>query len=106
MESLPSISIDIIVSILTEYIKRIIDKASRGEKLSDWEVGLLMIEAIRRTHEVKMEALEKRLESVEETFRAKIDSLEKTLNARIEALEKRIEVVEKRLEVIEKRIDD
>jgi len=43
-----SIAVDVIASIITEYAKRIVDKAMRGEKLSDWEVGFLLMEAMKR----------------------------------------------------------
>jgi len=37
LEHAASIAVDVIASIITEYAKRIVDKAVRGEELSDWE---------------------------------------------------------------------
>ena len=93
-ETPATIGINIIASILAEYAKRIIDKALRGEKLSDWEVGFLLMEATRRTLEARMDAVEKRMASLEES-----------LKTRMEALEKRMDILEKRIEALEKRIE-
>ena len=92
-EQVASIGIDVIGSILAEYAKRIVDKALKGEKLSDWEVGFLLMEATRRTLETRMDAIEKRMSSLEES-----------LKTRIEAVEKRIETVERRVDTVEKEL--
>jgi hypothetical protein len=63
------------VSILMEYAKRIIDRAVKGEKLSDWEVGFLLMEATRMTLEARMEPIEKRIDLIE----GRMDMLEKGL---------------------------
>ncbi|MGC9010421.1 MAG: hypothetical protein ACP5I7_07415, partial [Sulfolobales archaeon] len=60
-EHAASIGLDIIASILAEYAKKIVDKALKGEKLSDWEVGFLLMEATRRTLETRMDSIEKRM---------------------------------------------
>jgi len=111
-DTLETIGIDVIGSILAEYAKRIVDKALKGEMLSDWEVGFLLMEATRRTLEARMDAIEKRMSSLEESLKTRIEavekrmeSLEESMSAKIEALEKRVEALEKRIEAIEKRID-
>jgi chaperonin cofactor prefoldin len=93
-EHVASIGLDVIASILAEYARKIVDKAVRGERLSDWEVGFLLMEASRRTLEARMESIEKRMASLEES-----------LKTRMEALEKRIEYVEKRIEALERRVE-
>ncbi|MFZ8823026.1 MAG: hypothetical protein ACO2O0_02595, partial [Desulfurococcales archaeon] len=62
-EHVASIGVDVIASILAEYARKIVDKAVRGERLSDWEVGFLLMEATRRTLEARMESIEKRMAS-------------------------------------------
>jgi chaperonin cofactor prefoldin len=99
-EHVASIGIDVIGSILAEYAKRIVDKALKGEKLSDWEVGFLLMEATRRTLESRMDAIEKRMSSLEESLKTRIEAVEK----RVEALEKRVEAVEKRVDSVEKEL--
>jgi len=98
MEPAVSIGIDVIASILSEYAKRIVDKALKGEKLSDWEVGFLLMEAMRRT-------METRMASLEESLKARMEALETKLGSRMDALEKRMEALEKRVEVLEKRVE-
>ncbi|MEM1611065.1 MAG: hypothetical protein QXQ57_05420 [Sulfolobales archaeon] len=85
-EHAATVGLDVIASILAEYGKRIVDKALRGEKLSDWEVGFLLMEATRMTLVARMEAIERRMDLIEK----RMDMLEK----RIEALEKRVEGLE------------
>jgi chaperonin cofactor prefoldin len=92
-EQVASIGIDVIGSILAEYAKRIVDKALKGEKLSDWEVGFLLMEATRRTLEARMDAIEKRMSSLEESLKTRMEAVEK----RVEAVEKRVDSVEKEL---------
>jgi len=99
-EQVASIGMDVIGSILAEYAKRIVDKALKGEKLSDWEVGFLLMEATRRTLETRMEAIVKRMSSLEESLKTRIEAVEK----RMEALERRIETVEKRVDSVEKEL--
>jgi len=101
LDPIASIGVDVIASILSEYAKRIVDKALRGEKLSDWEVGFLLMEAMRRTMEARMDALEKRVASLEESLKARMEALETKLGSRMEALEKRVEILEKRVDALE-----
>ncbi len=49
-----SIGLDIIASILAEYARKIVDKAFKSERLRDWEVGSLLMEATRRTLGLKI----------------------------------------------------
>lgn len=58
----------------------------KGEKLSDWEVGFLLIEAIRRSMEVRIDALEKKIESLDadvRSLRSSMDSLRDTVIAKL-----------------------
>ena len=114
-EQVASIGIDVIGSILAEYAKRIVDKALKGEKLSDWEVGFLLMEATRRTLEARMDAIEKRMSSLEESLKTRVeavekrvDSVEKELLARIDSVERglsaKIDSLSMRIDLIEKRV--
>jgi chaperonin cofactor prefoldin len=100
-EHVASIGVDIIVSILTEYAKKIVDKAVRGERLSDWEVGFLLMEATRRTLEARMDAIERRMSSLEESLKTRVEALEK----RMEALERRVEGLEADVKQIRSSMD-
>ncbi|MEM4969946.1 MAG: hypothetical protein QXE01_01695 [Sulfolobales archaeon] len=103
-EHVTSIGLDVIASILTEYAKKIIDKAVRGEKLSDWEVGFLLMEATRRTLEARMDAIEKRMAGLEESLKTRMESLEKSLSERMNSIEKRMDMLEKRIGEVEKNL--
>ncbi len=115
-EHIASIGVDVIASILTEYARKIVDKAVRGERLSDWEVGFLLMEATRRTLEARIDAIEKRMASLEEslktgmeatrrTLEARMEALEKSLSERMSSIEKRMEYVEKGIEALERRVE-
>jgi chaperonin cofactor prefoldin len=100
-EHVASLGLDVIASILAEYAKKIVDKAVRGERLSDWEVGFLLMEASRRTLEARMESIEKRMASLEESLKTRMEALEK----RIEALERRVEGLEADMKQIRASMD-
>ncbi|HWQ18096.1 MAG: hypothetical protein QXX84_05685 [Sulfolobales archaeon] len=86
----------VIESILAEYVKRIVDKASKGKRLSDWEVGILMIDYTRSI-------LNERINSVERSLTERISNIEKSLNERIETLEKSLN---ERISSVEKSLND
>jgi len=113
-----SVNIDVIGSILVGYAKKIVDKALRGETLSDWEIGFLLMETTRRILEIRLNVIEKRIGSLEEILKTRIealekellsterriDSVEKELSAKIDSLLMRIDLIEKRILKIEEEL--
>lgn len=89
-EHVASVGIDVIGSILAEYARKIVDKAFKGERLSDWEVGFLLMEATRRTLDARMDAIEKRMDLIEK---------------RMDMLEKRVEGIEADMKHLRASVD-
>ena len=107
-EHAASIGVNVIVSILTEYAKRIIDRAVKGEKLSDWEIGFLLMEATRMTLEARMESIEKRIDLIErrmDMLEKRIGEVERNMIMRIELLEKGVEGLESDMKQMRASID-
>uniref|UniRef100_A0A7C1GAM9 DUF1640 domain-containing protein n=1 Tax=Thermofilum adornatum TaxID=1365176 RepID=A0A7C1GAM9_9CREN len=115
-----TVATGIVGRILAEYVKKVAEKALAGKKLSDWEVGILMMNQMSSSLEARISSLEERFEerigsldekydarisSLEERLEARISSLEKSLDARISSLEKRIEKIELDMDYLKKSLD-
>lgn len=119
-----TVAAGVVGQLLAEYVKKAAEKALAGKKLSDWEVGILMmnqlssslearISSLEKSLEAKINSLEERIASIDEKYDARISSLEKSFDTRISSLEKsldaRISSLEERLEArissLEKRIE-
>jgi tRNA uridine 5-carbamoylmethylation protein Kti12 len=85
------VAVDAISSILADHVRRVIEKALRGEKLSDWEVGYLLIDSIERR-------LSARIDAVEKSLSTRIATVEKTLAKLRTDLDKKITEVKNDLD--------
>ncbi|MDT7889232.1 MAG: hypothetical protein RQ885_09710 [Desulfurococcales archaeon] len=85
------VAVDVISSILADHVRRVIEKALRGEKLSDWEVGYLLIDSIERRLSARIDAIEKSLST-------RIATVEKTLAELRTDLDKKITEVKNDLD--------
>jgi tRNA uridine 5-carbamoylmethylation protein Kti12 len=85
------VAVDVISSILADHVRRVIEKALRGEKLSDWEVGYLLIDSIERR-------LSARIDAVEKSLSTRIATVEKTLAKLRTDLDKKITEVKNDLD--------
>jgi tRNA uridine 5-carbamoylmethylation protein Kti12 len=85
------VAVDVISSILADHVRRVIEKALRGEKLSDWEVGYLLIDSIERR-------LSARIDAVEKSLSTRIATVEKTLAELRTDLDKKITEVKNDLD--------
>ncbi|MDT7889922.1 MAG: hypothetical protein RQ885_13240 [Desulfurococcales archaeon] len=88
------VAVDVISSILADHVRRVIEKALRGEKLSDWEVGYLLIDSIERRLSARIDAIEKslstRIATVEKTLAELRTDLDKKIKDLKEDLDKKI----------------
>jgi chaperonin cofactor prefoldin len=111
-----TVATGIVGRILAEYVKKVAEKALAGKKLSDWEVGILMmnqmgsslearINSLEKSLEAKINSLDDRIGSIDEKYDARISSLEERLEARIGSLEKRIEKIELDMDYLKKSLD-
>ncbi|NAZ24404.1 MAG: hypothetical protein GU357_01385 [Thermofilum sp.] len=111
-----TVATGIVGRILAEYVKKVAEKALAGKKLSDWEVGILMmnqmssslearISSLEKSLEAKINSLDDRIGSIDEKYDARISSLEERLEARIGSLEKRIEKIELDMDYLKKSLD-
>lgn len=95
------IAYGVIEQMLSDYIKRVVEKASSRKKLSDWEMGILMIDHSRSVLGAKIDGLEARVSDLESRmerleagmdnlkvrmgkFEDKIEGFEERINARID----------------------
>ncbi|MEM2291412.1 MAG: hypothetical protein QXV05_03975 [Candidatus Korarchaeum sp.] len=53
---------EMIRKIVSESVERIVKKATAGKKLSDWEIGILVMDCTRSSLETKVEGVRKDLE--------------------------------------------
>lgn len=111
-----TVATGIVGRILAKYVKKVAEKALAGKKLSDWEVGILMmnqmssslearISSLEKSLEAKINSLDDRIGSIDEKYDARISSLEERLEARIGSLEKRIEKIELDMDYLKKSLD-
>ncbi|RDD53214.1 MAG: hypothetical protein BA066_05600 [Candidatus Korarchaeota archaeon NZ13-K] len=96
-----TVAYSLVEKIVSDYVGKIVEKASAGKRLSDWEVGILMMDHIRSSIEGKMEGMRRDLEGKIGALEAKIGTLE----GRIEAIEARMGALEKRLERVESGLE-
>ncbi|MEM0041611.1 MAG: hypothetical protein QXU23_04130, partial [Candidatus Korarchaeum sp.] len=81
----------VIERMVSDYVKRIVEKASAGKKLSDWEMGILMMDQMRSSLEAKIEGVRKDLEVTRRDLEAKIEGVRKDLEVTRRDLEAKIE---------------
>jgi hypothetical protein len=81
--------------LLSEYVKRITEKALAGKKLSDWEIGILMMDQLRSSLEARInetkESLEAEISRTKESLEAKMDENRIELETKIESNRKDLE---------------
>ena len=87
------IALSLLENIINQYLNKIIEKAKKGKRLSDWEVGLLLIDYNRRILELRIKSLEKRVDALE----ARVDTLETSIEEEIEGLRNDMKNLEKGL---------
>jgi flagellar capping protein FliD len=108
-----TVAAGVVGQLLAEYVKKAAEKALAGKKLSDWEVGILMmnqlssslgarISSLEKSLEAKINSLEERIASIDEKYDARISSLEEKYDARISSLEKSFDT---RISSLEKSLD-
>ncbi|RSN72259.1 MAG: hypothetical protein DSO07_13140 [Thermoproteota archaeon] len=72
-----TVAVGMMEQLLAEYVKRITEKALAGKKLSDWEIGILMMDQLRSSLETRISSMEKRIEKIE----SDVDYLKKSLDS-------------------------
>jgi len=77
------VALSLVEEVLAQYLKRILDKATKGKRLSDGEIGMLFMDYNRRSLEERLKKVEERLNRVEE----KVESLETGLRNDMKSLE-------------------
>jgi hypothetical protein len=77
------VAVDAISSILADHVRRVIEKALRGEKLSDWEVGYLLIDSIEKRLSARIDAVEKTLAELRTDLDKKITEVKNDLDKKI-----------------------
>lgn len=104
-----AIAVSTVEQLISEYVKRIVEKAMAGKRLSDWEMGILIMDHIRSSLESRIETtrreLEAKIESARKDLESKIEITRKELESKIETLDTKISSMEKRIEKIELDID-
>ena len=105
-----------IESILQEYVKRVIEKARAGKRLSDWEIGMLNARLYKsyttvpnrvygKALSATIASLAERIELVEERL-DKLEERTSNMEKGISRLEHRVGKLEKEVSDLGKRIDD
>jgi chromosome segregation ATPase len=114
----------VLEKLLGDYIAKIIDKATKGGRLTQAEVSMLMVawtqrdiarlekktdETNRRVYEVKTD-LEKKIDDVKTDLEKKIDDVKTDLEKKIDSTDKKIDSTDKKIDDVktdlEKKIDD
>jgi predicted nucleic acid-binding Zn-ribbon protein len=72
-----TVAVEMMEQLLSEYVKRTTEKALAGKKLSDWEIGILMMDQLRSSLETRISSMEKRIEKIE----SDVDYLKKSLDS-------------------------
>ena len=88
------VALSLVEEVLAQYLKRILDKATKGKRLSDGEIGMLFMDYNRRSLEERLKKVEERLNRVEE----KVESLETGLRNDMKSLEESLRSDMKSLE--------
>ncbi|PNV78318.1 MAG: hypothetical protein C0200_01650 [Thermoproteota archaeon] len=100
-----AVAVSAIEQLISEYVRRIVEKAMAGKRLSDWEMGILMMDHMRSSLEAKIEMTRKDLEAKIETVRSDLEVAKSELGAKISSIETKISSIEKRVEKVESDID-
>ena len=100
----------LIASIISEYAKKIIEKASQGKRITAPELMVLIMSEMDRRLTTQIQELDRRLTSqileLDKRLTTQIETLRREFNGRFKGLEDRIKALELRVDGLEKRIDD
>jgi len=88
---LTEITSSLIANIISEYAKKIVEKASQGKRITAPELMVLIMSEMDRRLTTQMVELDKRLTTQIETLRREFDSRLKALEVRVNNLEKRLD---------------
>ncbi|MEM3739741.1 MAG: hypothetical protein QXP84_03000 [Candidatus Korarchaeum sp.] len=67
---------EMVRKIVSESVEGIVKKVTAGKKLSDWEIGILVMDCMRSSLETKIEGVRKDLEVSREVLETNIKRLE------------------------------
>ncbi|MCX8204863.1 MAG: hypothetical protein N3H31_04350 [Candidatus Nezhaarchaeota archaeon] len=92
----------VVSSIIAEYARKIVEKATQGKRITAPELMVLVVsemdrrltsqvESLRREFEARFKGLEDRLKGLEDRFNDRFASLESRFEARFKGLEDRID---------------
>jgi len=100
----------LIASIISEYAKKIVEKASQGKRITAPELMVLIMSEMDRRLTTQIQELDRRLTSqileLDKRLTTQIETLRREFNGRFKGLEDRIKALELRVDGLEKRIDD
>ena len=100
----------LVASIISEYAKKIIEKASQGKRITAPELMVLIMSEMDRRLTTQIQELDRRLTSqileLDKRLTTQIETLRREFNGRFKGLEDRIKALELRVDGLEKRIDD
>jgi hypothetical protein len=90
-----AVAVSAIEQLISEYVRRIVEKAMAGKRLSDWEMGILMMDHMRSSLEARISSIEKRVEKIEsdiDYMKKSLDSLrDNVINVLVAELKRRME---------------